>query len=275
MAGVPWSFLLFPLLLSQPRDSRPALLFCSPKWVNGILGESVVLPLDSREMFKRITWYAPSPWQDAASARRVPLAVVTPGGLGALPRLAVEDERYRGRVRLYGRTYSLEISNLTMADEGKYEVEKNLIAYNQYICAYPLSIYKRLSEPEIRVHPAMAGNGTCNVTFTCSAGERAWHLNYTWTRPAGGAVLSTEESLLAQHRLGEEDSPITCTATNPVSNSSASASPKAACEGPAPPQTPALSYCHAKGILVLGVLGTLLAGILTVHVLAVREQTWP
>ncbi|CAM5175090.1 unnamed protein product [Eretmochelys imbricata] len=79
----------------------------------------------------------------------------------------------------------------------------------------------------------MIGNGTCNVTFTCSAGERARHLNYTWTRPAGGAILSTEESLLLQHRLGDEDSPITCTATNPVSNSSASASPKVACEGDA------------------------------------------
>uniref|UniRef100_A0A452J4F4 Ig-like domain-containing protein n=1 Tax=Gopherus agassizii TaxID=38772 RepID=A0A452J4F4_9SAUR len=225
----------------------PATSFCSPKRVNGILGESVVLPLDSGMMFKSITWSAPS-----------------------LPRLVVEDERYRGRVRLYGRTYSLEISNLTMTDEGKYEAEKNLIGHNKYSCGYPLSIYKRLSEPEIRVHPVMAGNGTCNVTFTCSAGERARHLTYTWTRPAGGAVLSTEESLLVQHRQGDKDLPITCTATNPVSNSSASASPKVACEGEGP-----LSYCRAKGILVLGVLGTLLAGILTVHVLAAREQTRP
>ncbi|CAM5124209.1 unnamed protein product [Natator depressus] len=91
----------------------------------------------------------------------------------------------------------------------------------------------------------MIGNGTCNVTFTCSAGERARHLNYTWTRPAGGAVLATEESLLLQHRLGDEDSPITCTATNPVSNSSASASPKVACEGDARSIPP--PRAHAAG----------------------------
>nr|XP_032623860.1 SLAM family member 9-like [Chelonoidis abingdonii] len=275
MAGAPQSFLLFLLLLSQARDTSPATSFCPPKRVNGILGESVILLLVSEATFKRITWSAPSPHQDAASGKTVPLAVVTPGGPGALPRLIVEDERYRGRVRLYGRTYSLEISNLTMADEGKYEVEEILIGHHQYSCDYPLSIYKRLSEPEIRVHPVMAGNGTCNVTFTCSAGERARHLTFTRTRPAGGAILSTEESLLVQHRLGDEDSSITCMATNPVSNSSASASPKVACEGPALPETPALSYCRAKGILVLGVLGTLLAGILTVHVLAAREQTRP
>uniref|UniRef100_A0A8C0GRJ2 Ig-like domain-containing protein n=1 Tax=Chelonoidis abingdonii TaxID=106734 RepID=A0A8C0GRJ2_CHEAB len=80
----------------------------------------------------------------------------------------------------------------------------------------PIRAPERLSEPEIRVHPVMAGNGTCNVTFTCSAGERARHLTFTRTRPAGGAILSTEESLLVQHRLGDEDSSITCMATNPV-----------------------------------------------------------
>ncbi|XP_037738879.1 SLAM family member 9 [Chelonia mydas] len=275
MAGAPRPFLLFLLLVSQPRDASPAQSVCLPKRMNGILGESVVLPLDSGETFKSITWSAPSPRQDAPSGRRVPLAIVTPGGPGALPRLAVEDERYRGRVRLHGRSYSLEISNLTMADEGEYGVAENTVAHNMYYCDYPLLIYKRLSEPEIRVHPVMIGNGTCNVTFTCSAGERARHLNYTWTRPAGGAILATEESLLLQHRLGDEDSPITCTATNPVSNSSASASPKVACEGPVLPQTPALSYCRAKGILVLGVLGALLAGILMVHVLPAREQRRP
>ncbi|TFK06725.1 serine-rich coiled-coil domain-containing protein 2 [Platysternon megacephalum] len=82
-----------------------------------------------------------------------------------------------------------------------------------FVFPAPVRAPERLSEPEIRVHPVMARNGTCNVTFTCSAGERARHLTYTWTCPAGGAVLSTEESLLVQHRLGDEDSPVTCTAT--------------------------------------------------------------
>uniref|UniRef100_A0A8C0GRM2 Ig-like domain-containing protein n=1 Tax=Chelonoidis abingdonii TaxID=106734 RepID=A0A8C0GRM2_CHEAB len=236
---------LFPgPFYSLLSDTSPATSFCPPKRVNGILGESVILLLVSEATFKRITWSAPT-----------------------LPRLIVEDERYRGRVRLYGRTYSLEISNLTMADEGKYEKQVFGAASSK---GWHIRYQERLSEPEIRVHPVMAGNGTCNVTFTCSAGERARHLTFTRTRPAGGAILSTEESLLVQHRLGDEDSSITCMATNPVSNSSASASPKVACEGPALPETPALSYCRAKGILVLGVLGTLLAGILTVHVLERR-----
>uniref|UniRef100_A0A8C4YFR9 SLAM family member 9-like n=1 Tax=Gopherus evgoodei TaxID=1825980 RepID=A0A8C4YFR9_9SAUR len=198
---------LFPgPFYSVLSDTSPATSFCSPKRVNGILGESVVLPLDSGMMFKSITWSAPSPRQDAASGTTVPLAVVTPGGLGGLPRLVVEDERYRGRVRLYGRTYSLEISNLTMTDEGKYEAEKNLIGHNKYSCGYPLSIYSEC----LRV-----------------------------------CMWGGQESLLVQHRLGDEDSPITCTATNPVSNSSASASPKVACEGDG--RSIPLPRAHAAG----------------------------
>ncbi|CAM4696420.1 unnamed protein product [Caretta caretta] len=76
----------------------------------------------------------------------------------------------------------------------------------------------------------MAGNSICNVTFTCSAREGNKTIKYIWTRSAGAPVFSIEESLLVQHRLGDEDLPVTCTAMNPVSNSSASASPKAACE---------------------------------------------
>nr|XP_006119485.1 SLAM family member 9-like [Pelodiscus sinensis] len=277
MTGTPRPYLLFLLLAAQPRGSSPATSGCASSAirVNGILGELVVLPFDFKGTFKLITWYRPSPRQDTASGRKVPLAVITPGEPGALPRVAVEDERYRGRVRLHGQSYSLEISNLTLADRGEYKLEQNTIGHNVHFCDYHLTLYQRLSQLEIKIHPVMAGNSTCNVTFTCSAGEGAWNLTYTWTGPAGGAVLSTKESLLVQHRLGDEDTPVTCTATNNVSTSSANASPKAACEGPTLPQTPALSYCRTKGLLVLGVLGSLLAGIVTAHVLAAREQTRP
>ncbi|XP_067425706.1 SLAM family member 9-like [Emydura macquarii macquarii] len=275
MAGAPHLFLLPLLLLSQARDASPGISFCTPIMVIGTLGKSVMLPFEYKGTFKRITWSTCCSGQAAASDRSEPLAVFTPGEPGVLQQLAVENERYRGRVRLHSPTYSLEISNLTMADQVGYSLEAKLGGPSVYRCDYTLSIYQQLSEPEISVCPVMSGNSTCNVTFTCSAGERTWFINYTWTRPAGGAVLSTEESLLVQHRLGDEDSPVTCTARNLISNSSASASPKAACEGPTPPQTPALSYCHAKGILLLGVLGTLLAAILTMHVLAVRGQRQP
>uniref|UniRef100_A0A8C0GS28 Uncharacterized protein n=1 Tax=Chelonoidis abingdonii TaxID=106734 RepID=A0A8C0GS28_CHEAB len=193
---------------------------------------TVTLP-GKGNLCKPLEWRHMGMTVDAASGKTVPLAVVTPGGPGALPRLIVEDERYRGRVRLYGRTYSLEISNLTMADEGKYEVEEILIGHHQYSCDYPLSIYSE-------------------CLSVCMEG-------------GAGAILSTEESLLVQHRLGDEDSSITCMATNPRWSSWHLVRISVSRWCPALPETPALSYCRAKGILVLGVLGTLLAGILTVH----------
>ncbi|XP_065276503.1 SLAM family member 9-like [Emys orbicularis] len=271
MEGAPRAFLLFLLMVSQPRDASPFTVYCPPVSVNGILGESIIFPLLNPGAFKSITWDGPSPANAEAYASHGPLAVITPGAPGALPHISMEDERYRGTARLHNQSYLLEIRDLTLGDVGMYSCE-TASADSNILCSYDLHIHKRLSEPEIRIHSVMAGNGTCNVTFTCSAGVGNETIKYIWTRPAGAPVFSIEESLLVQHRLGDEDSPVTCTAMNPVSNSSASASPKAACEGPTPPQATSLSYCHAKGILVLGVLGTLLAGILTVNVLAAREQ---
>ncbi|KAM7138344.1 LOW QUALITY PROTEIN: SLAM family member 9-like [Macrochelys suwanniensis] len=263
-----------------PQDASPFTVHCLPVSVNGILGESIIFPLDNPGPFKSVTWHGLSPANAEAYASRGPLAVITRGP-GALPHFLMED-RYRGRARLHNQSYSLEISDLTLADIGILAVAGRATCsgfspwqplYNVILCFPPPTwAPERLSEPEIRIHSVMAGNGTCNVTFTCSAGKGNKTINYIWTCPAGAPVFSIEESLLVQHRLGEDDSPVTCTAMNPISNSSASASPKAAYEGSAPPQTPALSYCHAKGILVLKVLGTLLAGILTVNVLAAREQ---
>ncbi|XP_043357757.1 SLAM family member 9-like [Dermochelys coriacea] len=203
--------------------------------MNGILGEFVIFPRLNPGAFKSIIWHSPSPANAKAYVSQlyfITLAVITPGAPGALPHVSMEDERYRGRARLHNQSYSLEISNLMLADVGMYSWE-TASADSNIFCSYDLHIHKRLSELEIRIQSVMAGNGTCNVIFTCSAGEENETIKYIWTRPVGAPVFSIEESLLVQHRLGDKDSPVTCTAMNPVSNSSASASPKAACEGDA------------------------------------------
>ncbi|KAG6930134.1 hypothetical protein G0U57_004275, partial [Chelydra serpentina] len=64
---------------------------------------------------------------------------------------------------------------------------------------------------------------------------------------------------------------ITCTARNPASNSSTTASAKELCAAPPPAPASLLSYCRVKGIVLLLVLGVLSAGIVAVHVLPSRE----
>ncbi|XP_025051081.1 SLAM family member 5-like isoform X2 [Alligator sinensis] len=214
--------LVLVLVLAQPPGTSPGTMSCSPVRLNGILGESVVLPHNAAPGFKRITWFPPNRLHDA-SGTAVPLAVIMPRRPGELPHISVPDQRYRAR----------------------------------------------LPEPEISTRLTREVDGTCNVTFTCHAGEPDPHTTYTWAHPGGGAVVTPGKSLFMQHQPGDEDSPVTCTATNPVSNSSATASPKAACEGAT--LAPSLSYCRAKGLILLGVLAVLVPGILAVHMLTRRK----
>ncbi|CAM4696412.1 unnamed protein product [Caretta caretta] len=150
MAGASCAFLLFLLMVSQPRDASPFTVSCLPVSMNGILGESVVFPLLNPGVFKSITWHGPSPANAEAYASRRPLAVITPGAPGALPHISMEDERYRGRARLHNQSYSLEISNLMLADVVMYSWE-TASADSNIFCSYDLHTHKRLSEPEIRI----------------------------------------------------------------------------------------------------------------------------
>ncbi|XP_014382850.2 SLAM family member 5-like isoform X1 [Alligator sinensis] len=260
--------LVLVLVLAQPPGTSPGTMSCSPVRLNGILGESVVLPHNAAPGFKRITWFPPNRLHDA-SGTAVPLAVIMPRRPGELPHISVPDQRYRGKVRLFDQNYSLEVSALTMQDAGKYGLTENRVGIDIYDCSYLLNLYARLPEPEISTRLTREVDGTCNVTFTCHAGEPDPHTTYTWAHPGGGAVVTPGKSLFMQHQPGDEDSPVTCTATNPVSNSSATASPKAACEGAT--LAPSLSYCRAKGLILLGVLAVLVPGILAVHMLTRRK----
>ncbi|CAM5175189.1 unnamed protein product [Eretmochelys imbricata] len=150
MAGASCAFLLFLLMVSQPRDASPFTVSCLPVSMNGILGESVVFPLLNPGAFKSITWHSPSPANAEAYASHRPLAVITPGAPGALPHISMEDERYRGRARLHNQSYSLEISNLMLADVVMYSWE-TASADSNIFYSYDLHIHKRLSEPEIRI----------------------------------------------------------------------------------------------------------------------------
>ncbi|XP_025050383.1 SLAM family member 5-like [Alligator sinensis] len=242
--------LVLVLVLAQPPGTSPGTMSCPPVRLNGILGESVVLPHNAAPGFKRITWFPPNRLHDA-SGTAVPLAVIMPRRPGELPHISVPDQRYRGKVRLFDQNYSLEVSALTMQDAGKYGLTENRVGIDIYDCSYLLNLYARLPEPEISTRLTREVDGTCNVTFTCHAGEPDPHTTYTWAHPGGGAVVTPGKSLFMQHQPGDEDSPVTCTATNPVSNSSATASP--------------------KGLILLGVLAVLVPGILAVHMLTRRK----
>ncbi|KYO44188.1 hypothetical protein Y1Q_0014374 [Alligator mississippiensis] len=60
---------------------------------------------------------------------------------------------------------------------------------------------------------------------------------------------------------------VTCTVQNPASSSSTTASVKALCAANTPAQASSLSYCQAKKLILLLVLGVLITGTVAVHIM--------
>ncbi|XP_074979179.1 SLAM family member 9 isoform X2 [Caretta caretta] len=195
-----------------------------PVRLNGIWGESVtfslVIPSGSR--VDNIVWNAKST-----------IAIVKPGKEAA-PQ--VIDQRYRERLRVLDGGYSLQIMDLSQEDTGTYTAQIATEGTTEPIFQrFALHVYKRLTESDINIVPRQDSmrtvNGTCNVTLNCSLPGGGENVTYTWTQTAESSVVSSGASILISHRLGREVSPVTCTARNPISNSSKSIFPQEVCEG--------------------------------------------
>ncbi|CAM2108311.1 unnamed protein product [Caretta caretta] len=236
-----------------------------PVRLNGIWGESVTLSLviPSGSRLDSIVWNAKST-----------IAIVKPGKEAA-PQ--VIDQHYRERLRVLDGGYSLQIMDLSQEDTGTYTAQIATEGTTEPIFQrFALHVYKQLTESDINIIPGQDSvrtvNGTCNVTLNCSLLWGGEDVTYTWSQTAESSVVSSGASILISHRLGSGVSPVTCTARNPISNSSKLISLQEFCEGftstgfPAGSSSPA-TYCQVKGILLLVVLGALLAAIGMVHVL--------
>uniref|UniRef100_A0A8C3SWM9 Ig-like domain-containing protein n=1 Tax=Chelydra serpentina TaxID=8475 RepID=A0A8C3SWM9_CHESE len=192
--------------------------------LNGIRGESVtfspVVPTGTRVI--NIAWNA-----------KTTIAIVEPGKQ-ASPQ--VIDQRYRGRLRVPDGGYSLQITDLSQEDTGTYTAQISIAGTTDPIIQrFALHVYKRLTESDIKIFPVQDSvrtvNGTCNVTLNCTLQGGGEDVTYTWNQPAESSPVSGGASILISHRLGSGVSPVTCTARNPVSNSSKLIFPQKVCEG--------------------------------------------
>ncbi|XP_046540385.1 T-lymphocyte surface antigen Ly-9 isoform X4 [Equus quagga] len=185
--------------------------------VVGILGESVTLPLalPASQDIENVVWMfntsvISKEWGEAAKA---------------------DPEKNTAWV---SQDYSLKIGQLRMEDAGP---------YHAYICSkasgvismkhVTLLIYRRLKKPKVTWSLGPAEDGICRVSLTCSVENNGHNVTYRWTPLQKGAVASQGGSHLSvSWRRGENHPNFTCTASNPVSNSSGQFLPGDICPGP-------------------------------------------
>nr|XP_035940626.1 SLAM family member 5-like isoform X4 [Halichoerus grypus] len=114
-----------------------------------------------------------------------------------------------------------------MEDSGIYKADINTETLEGMITTtrrYSLQVFRRLGKPKITQSLMTSINSTCNVTLTCSVEEEEENVTYSWSPPgeAGNVVRIFRTP-------DDQELTYTCTAWNPVSNSSDSISAQQLC----------------------------------------------
>lgn len=185
--------------------------------VDGILGETVTFPLNIQDVQQVSTIN----WRNSKTS----VAVVVARS-GKPPEVFVTHQYYKQRINVSSQNYNLEMSNLKMEDTEVYKADINTKNSEKetFTRTYKLQVYRRLGKPKITRSSMTAENSTCNVTLTCSMEKEEKNVTYRWS-PVGkeGSVLQVF------HVPSDQELTYTCTAWNPVSNSSDSVSAQQLC----------------------------------------------
>ncbi|XP_058875661.1 SLAM family member 6-like isoform X2 [Acipenser ruthenus] len=167
--------------------------------VNGIVGESVVLPagLSPQENPSEVEWG----WGEKTIA---------------LSDENVSVEQFRDRLHLNRRDWSLTINLLRAEDSGEYKRIARAASGQLPTHTVTLRVYEKI-ESEVTRKPL---NETCHATLLCTTNQRE-HVSYRWKRgdqdlPEHAGTLEVSLS------PGEINVIFTCIASNPVSEAAAS-----------------------------------------------------
>ncbi|XP_059529380.1 SLAM family member 6 isoform X4 [Myotis daubentonii] len=187
-----------------------------PLLVDGVLGESVTLPLKfpAKEEIQSITWL-----HNGASIIFIPKEPA---------QSQVTDPTRKDRLKVI-QSSSLQINNLTMADSGPYRAQITT-ATSREMYDYNLSIFRRLRNLQVANHTQLFENGSCEIQLTCSVENPNDHASFRW-QVAGNTILEEANLTISWEPKDSSEETYTCIAKNPVSNLSFSFSVQSLCKG--------------------------------------------
>ncbi|XP_072864321.1 SLAM family member 6 isoform X2 [Chlorocebus sabaeus] len=189
----------------------------TPLMVNGVLGESVILPLElpAGQMIASITWLC----------NGTSLAFIEPSETES-PKIHVTHPKQRKRLN-FTQSYSLKLSNLEMEDTGSYGAQITTET-SVKLSSYTLRIFRQLRNIQVNNYSQLFQNRTCEIHLTCSVEDADDNVSFRWE--ALGSTLSSEPNITTSwdpRISGEQD--YTCIAENAVSNLSFSVSAQKLC----------------------------------------------
>ncbi|XP_036724538.1 SLAM family member 6 isoform X2 [Balaenoptera musculus] len=210
-----WLFQFLTLVFCLGPGNTVSQTSSTPLIVNGVVGESVTLTLKSpvEEKIMSITWL-----HDGKS-----IIFIEPNE--ALNR--VTDPKRKNRLKVT-KSYSLQLSNLTMADTGTYSAQITTLTSSLFT-SYDLRIFRRLRNLQVVPHTKWSKNRTCEIHLTCSVENPNDNILFRWQ--VSGNTLQSEANLtISWDPKSFDEETYTCVAENPVSNSSFSVSVQSLCK---------------------------------------------
>ncbi|XP_036915671.1 SLAM family member 6 isoform X2 [Sturnira hondurensis] len=183
--------------------------------VNGVLGESVTLPLKfPGEQEINVIWRHDKTVIIIIQSKEAQIQVV--------------DPKRKDRLHV-AQFYSLQINNLTMADSGCYYAQISTTDSIE-ISKYNLGIFRRLRNLQVTNHTELSDSGTCEIHLICSVENPNDHVSFRW-QVIGNIPLEEANLTISWNPKNSSEQTYTCTAMNPVSNLSFSLSAQSLCEG--------------------------------------------
>ncbi|KAM5294152.1 SLAM family member 6 isoform 2-T2 [Glossophaga mutica] len=183
--------------------------------INGVLGESVTLPLKF-----------PGGQETSVIWLHDKTAIIFIQPKEA--QIQVIDPKRKDRLHVV-QFYSLQINNLTMADSGYYYAQISTTNSIE-ISKYNLGIFRRLRNLQVTSHIELSDNGTCEIHLICSVENLNDHVSFRW-QVTGNTPLEEANLTISWNPENSSKQTYTCTAVNPVSNLSFSLSAQSLCKG--------------------------------------------
>ncbi|NWS78029.1 SLAF5 protein, partial [Crotophaga sulcirostris] len=130
---------------------------------------------------------------------------------GSPPEVTFFDNSYKPRLTFPENGNALTISELRMKDAGTYTAKT---ATGKHI--FTLHVYRELEVPMVTCSVLNCSAGVCSYILHCTAaGPGSGNVSYAWSM---GRWLWTEGPTVQVEKLPSDESPLTCTAQNPVSS---------------------------------------------------------
>ncbi|XP_059137046.1 SLAM family member 6 [Peromyscus eremicus] len=219
---------LFPLIFCLGSGNEVSRNSTRRTVMNGVLGESITLPLELPAGTKAIVWhYVGEASNYVGKVSHVTIILIIQLNKSENPHIMKTDPEWGKRLHIT-QSYALQVSNLTMADTGSYTAQIITEDSPPDFIIYILRVFERLSNLEVTNHTRVFENGTCEIHLTCIVENPNHTVSVGW-QASGSTSLREPNLTVSWDPKNSNDQSYTCQAENAVSNLSISVSAQSLC----------------------------------------------